>query len=96
MSEPSEAAKLRRLPGGSPQQALIIKRALSEVVLRPAGGDWAGLEAGALVEIETASTLLLGEVIRRDAESLLTVSVEHFVDQAALAEIEEAGKTSGA
>lgn len=98
MSELSDAATIRRLPGGELQQARIIRISSDRLSVLPAGNNGdsskgAALEAGALVEVGSSGAIYLGRVLERQPDSLLTVVVEHFIDLAALEEIEKAWLT---
>jgi hypothetical protein len=61
------------------------------------------LPIGTLVEIEGAEAIYFGEVVACQSDpsgpagaNRFTVSVEHFIDRAALAEIDTAWKATGA
>lgn len=92
MPEPSEVVTIRRLPDGDAQPARVAVRTSDRLALVPAGGPEEGFEAGTLVEIEDAQALYLGQVVGRQPDSLVDIAVEHFIDRAALAEIEKAWK----
>jgi hypothetical protein len=85
MSERTEV-RLRPLPDGDFQEGVQIgwKGRFLEVDLPgPAGG----FSLGALLEIECGSMLYLGELQRRSG-STATILVEHSVDRAKLASIQ--------
>jgi hypothetical protein len=92
MSKPSDFVTIRRLPDGRAQPARMTDRTADRVTVAPAGEDWVGLETGSLVEIDAPEVLYLGEIAGCQPDSLVVVSVEHFVDRAALAEIESVWK----
>jgi len=86
MADGSEVT-LHRLPEGGIQRA--VERSWSGRHLELelfAGGDDLGI--GALVEIETGAAIYLGEIQRRQGPRLW-VAVEHSVDRAKLARIQE-------
>ena len=93
MPELSEAVTIRRLPGGDARPAHMTQNS-DRLTLSLAGNEGETFEAGALVEIEGPQGLYLGEVVNPQADSLVTVAVEHFVDLHALAEIEKTWKTT--
>jgi len=95
MLESSEFATIRRLPDGSARTARIASRSADRLTLVSFHDEPDGaFDAGALVEIDSSEALYLGEVIGRQKDSLVTVVVEHFIDRAALAEIERVWKTA--
>jgi len=88
MAEPERRITVRRLPDGKTYCGVErgLRGALLDVELAP---DTPGfLETGALVEAESSSHIYLGEVqgVRGGA---LRISVEHIVDRAALAAIQQ-------
>lgn len=87
MSEMSEVA-LRRLPEGSFERA--VERSWSgryvELGLLTDSDQFA---LGALVEIDSGEFLYLGEIQRREGRQLW-ISVEHSVNRAKLARIQDA------
>jgi hypothetical protein len=89
---------IRRLPDGTAQTAQVSNRAPGRLALAAVGDEPVlPFEAGALVEIDSPEAVYLGEVIGRHQDSLVTVAVEHFIDRAALAEIEKVwNSTEGA
>jgi len=90
-----EFVTIRRLPDGTAQAARITNRAPGRLALAPVGHEPAqGFDAGVLVEIGAPEAVYLGEIIGRQKDSLVTVAVEHFIDRAALAEIEKVWKPS--
>jgi hypothetical protein len=90
MSEGSETVTVRRLPDGHVQPARIETREHHHLLIALAGEAAArGFEAGALIEIQSAETIYLGTVLRQQ-DSRLGISVEHAVNRAVLAEIEDA------
>jgi hypothetical protein len=94
MPELSEAVTIRRLPGGQARAARMVKNSSDRLTVLPAGSEGEGFDAGALVEIEGAQALYLGEVVERQADSRITIAVEHFVDLGALADIEKTWKAA--
>jgi len=93
MSEQSETVTVRRLPDGPVQSARIQSREGPQIFLSLLG-EAASQEfpSGALLEIQSADSIYLGAVLRRQ-ESGLLVAVEHALQRAALAEIEEAWRS---
>ena len=95
MPDPTEFVTIRRLPDGDVQTARIANQSPSRLVLSPIGPEPAlGFATGMLVQIDSPEAMYLGEVIGRQKDSLVTVAVEHFIDRAALAEIEKVWKTT--
>jgi hypothetical protein len=91
----TEFVTIRRLPDGAAQSARIANQAPDRLALAPAGDEPSlGFDAGTLVQIDSPEAVYLGEVIGRQHDSLVTVAVEHFIDRAALAEIEKVWKTT--
>ena len=89
MSEPSEVGIIRRLPDGAPHPARIVNREadrLSVSFIEDPSGEF---KAGTLVEIDSPQALYLGEIASREPDSFLTITVEHFIDHAALDEIQK-------
>jgi hypothetical protein len=88
MPEPERQVTIRRLPDGEPQPA--TEHSLAGVLLRvelPPGPASRQFGMGALVEVESAETLYLGEV-QGCQGLLLLIAVEHAVDRTALAAIQ--------
>jgi hypothetical protein len=89
MSEPDRQVTIRRLPDGELQAG--IEHSLTGALLRvnvlpsPANRQ---LGMGALVEVQSATTLYLGEV-QGCRDLLLLIAVEHAVDREALAAIQQ-------
>lgn len=96
MFEGNETATIRRLPSGTAQPARIEQRASDRLGVWVTAGGAEAFEAGALVEIAGEQAVYLGEVVDRQPDSRVTVTVEHFIDRAALAEIERGWKTGEA
>jgi hypothetical protein len=95
MFDPSDLVTIRRLPDGEAHSARIANRAPGWLALAPLGDQTgAGFDAGALVEIDGPEAMYLGEVTGRQKDSLVTVAVAHFVDRAALAQIEKVWGTA--
>jgi len=93
MLESSELITIRRLPDGPPQPVTIASRAEDRLTLKASAEHPNGFETGALVEINCPEGFYLGEIAgRQKEEPQIVVAVEHFVDRAALAEIESAWK----
>jgi hypothetical protein len=91
----TEFVTIRRLPDGAAQSARIANQSPDRLALTPAGDEpGLGFDAGMLVQIDSPEAVYLGEVIGRQNDSLVTVAVEHFIDRAALAEIEKVWKTT--
>jgi hypothetical protein len=94
MSEATEFVTVRRLPDGGAQSARIANLAPERLALAPIGGEASlGFETGMLVQIDSPAATYFGEVVGRQADSLLTVAVEHFIDRSALSEIQKVWKT---
>jgi hypothetical protein len=92
MSQECEVA-LRRLPEGSFERAL--ERSWSgRYVELDLLADSDQFQLGALVEIDTNEAIFLGEIQRRQGLQLW-VSVEHSVNRAKLARIQEAWNEAG-
>ena len=85
---------VRGLPDGRCQSARISGQQENRLEIDSVEGVWNGFDLGTPVEIETASTIYLGEVVNRCPDSLLGVVVEHTIDRARLAEIENIWKTA--
>ena len=95
MSERNEFVTVRRLPDGGVQTVRIANRAPGRLSLVTNGGDAGkGFDAGVLVEVDAPEAMYFGQVIGRQDDSLVTVAVEHFINRAALAEIEKVWKTA--
>jgi len=94
MLDPTEAVTIRRLPDGDPQMGKISDRAAGHLAIVPDAVRLVGFDAGALVEVESAETLYLGEVTACTPDSRMTVAVEHFLDRATLAEIQKGWQTA--
>jgi len=93
MSQESEVA-LRRLPEGSFEKAL--ERSWSgRYVELDLLADSDQFPLGALVEIDTGEAIYLGEIQRRQGHRLWA-AVEHSMNRAKLARIQEAWNESGA
>lgn len=98
MPESDEFVTIRRLPDGTAQTARLTSRvpgclALAPIVDEPV----AALAVGALVEVDSREAVYLGQVVGLQKDSHVTVAVEHFIDRAALAEIDKVwGPTEGA
>jgi hypothetical protein len=90
MPEGSAAATVRRLPDGDAQPARIESREHDRLLIA-LPGDAAAREfdAGALIEIQSEEAIYLGAVLHRQ-DLQVAISVEHAVNRAALAEIEDA------
>ena len=90
MSDGGEAVTIRRLPDGDVQPARMESREPHQLLIalsnEPAAGKF---EAGALVEIQCSEAIYLGTVLHQ-RNSGMTICVEHSVNRAALAEIEDA------
>jgi hypothetical protein len=88
MSEQSEAVTVRRLPDGPVQSVRIERREDHQLLLSPlsqdASREW---KSGTLLEIQAEESIYLGVVLRQDSQIL--VAVEHAINRASLAEIEE-------
>lgn len=90
MPESDEAATIRCLPDGTAQTARLTTRTPGRLELTPGGGKpMRAIAVGALVEIDTPAAVYLGEVIGLQKDSQVTVAVEHFIDRAALEEIDK-------
>ncbi|HLW75692.1 MAG TPA: hypothetical protein VKS01_01885 [Bryobacteraceae bacterium] len=83
---------IRRLPDGPRQSARITNRTIDHITLIPSGENANEMGAGSLVEIDGVEGFYLGEIVALQAESKILVAIEHFVDRAALAEIESVWK----
>jgi hypothetical protein len=83
---------IRRLPCGVAVRAWMTSCDRDRLVLLPAP-EGESLEAGALVEVVSPQTLYLGVVTDHSGASRI-VSVEHFADLTALAEIGKMWKTA--
>lgn len=77
----------RLLPDDIAWNATVRARRNAEIELDAAPAA-IGLPTGALVEIESADALLLGQVVLRE-ETRILVAVEHTVDLHKLARIQE-------
>lgn len=89
MAEANEVVTVRRLPDGDVCPARMTKGDGDCLSLLAADGEWDQFGSGALVEIETKETLYLGEVASHEPGFPLIVAVQHFIDRAALAELEK-------
>ena len=89
MAEQTEGARIRRLPDGNPH--LVLIESLGGLELRITGfseENGADFGAGALVEVQCERVLYFGEVLGRK-DSTLIVAIEHALDRAALAAIQD-------
>jgi hypothetical protein len=94
MPEGSEAVTVRRLPDGDAQPARIESREHHQLLIAlPAEQAGGKFTAGTLVEIQSQEAIYLGAVLHRQ-DFHLTISVEHALNRAALAEIEDAWRAS--
>jgi hypothetical protein len=87
MSGQKDAVTVRRLPDGEPEPARIEsegRRRIRVVLLRESRSEY---PAGTLVEVQAPEAVYLGAVVSRQ-DSSLAVAVEHTINRAALAEIE--------
>jgi hypothetical protein len=91
MSEP-QIATIRRLPDGEKQPARFAGQSPGRVTVIPLDHESNALKPAALVEIEDPRGFYLGEIVAAGAEGALTIAVEHFIDRAALTEVERAWK----
>lgn len=91
MSVKGELVTIRCLPDGCPPYGRLTAQTDNRLVVEPDVAEPAFV-AGALVEVQTDESLHLGEVAGCQDGSSIFVSVELFVDRAALAEIEKAWK----
>lgn len=108
MPELSEVVTVRKLPDGGAQLARIAKPDIDHLTVFQLGVEAEGLNAGTLpigtlVEIDGTEAIYFGEVVARQSDpsgttgaDSFTVSVEHFIDRASLAEIDTAWKATGA
>jgi hypothetical protein len=108
MPELSEVVTVRKLPDGGAQPARIAKPDIDHLTVFQLGVEGENLNAGilpigTLVEIDGAEAIYFGKVVARQSDpsetadtDRFTVSVEHFIDRAALAEIDTAWKATGA
>jgi len=107
MPELSEDVTVRRLPDGVAQPARMAKPDRDHLTVcgfaRNGDGLNACIPAGAMVEVEASQAIYLGVVVSRPPDSsgtdcatvaCFTVAVEHFIDRAALAQIDTAWKTA--
>jgi hypothetical protein len=108
MPELSEVVTVRELPDGGAQPARIAKADIDHLIVFQLGAEGEDLKAGilpigTLVEIEGAEAIYFGEVVARQSDfsgtpgtDRFTVSVDHFIERAALADIDTAWKATGA
>jgi hypothetical protein len=108
MPELSDVVTVRKLPDGGAQPARIGKPDIDHLTVFQLGIEEGDLNAGilpigTLVEISGAEAIYFGKVVASDSgpsgtadAGRFTVSVEHVVDRAALAEIDTAWKATGA
>jgi hypothetical protein len=90
MAEGSAAVTVRRLPDGDAQPARIESREHDQLLIAlPDESAAREFEAGALIEIQSEEAVYLGAVLHRH-DLQVTIFVEHAVNRAALAEIEDA------
>jgi hypothetical protein len=89
MSEGSEAVTVRRLPDGDVQPARMEVREPHQLLIALPNEPTCKFEAGALIEIQSSETIYLGTVLHQ-RNSGMAISIEHSVNRAALAEIEDA------
>jgi len=94
MPEPQDTVTIRPLPDGEKQPARVADRRPGRVTVIPCDHESNGLKPGALVEIEASRGFYLGEVVAAAEDGALTIAVEHFVDRAALMEVEKAWKNA--
>lgn len=101
MSERNEAVTVRRLPDGPVRSALIENREGQQLLLSflregmSSQGTAREFESGALIEIQSGESILLGAVLRSQDASI-AVTIEHAINRTALAEIEEAWRAAQA
>lgn len=90
-----EQISLRQLPAGRIRRALFrgLQGKLLEIEM-VSGEEAAGLDTGALVEVDGERTLYLGEVYSRDGMRL-AVAVDHVLDRQALVEIQDVWNRPG-
>jgi len=89
MPEGSAAVTVRRLPDGDAQSARIESREHDRLlIVLPGDAAAREFEAGTLIEIESEEAIYLGAVLHRQ-DLHVWISVEHAVNRAALAEIED-------
>ena len=89
MPDQGNRVTVRRLPLGEAQHAAIDGQAGQQMrILVGPGASVPDFAAGVLVEIESGQMLYLGEVLSRQ-DNLLTVGVEHVLNRAALAAVQE-------
>ena len=86
-SQQNEQVNVRQLRDGRTQQAVFESLDGTRLHLRMPESPGT-FQAGELVEIHTARTLYLGQIISRHGELVLIV-VEHSLDREALAAIHE-------
>jgi hypothetical protein len=90
MSEGSAAVTVRRLPDGDAQPARIESREHDQLLIALRDGSAAReFEAGVLIEVQSEEAIYLGAVSHRQ-DLQVTIFIEHAVNRAALAEVEDA------
>lgn len=93
MHDQGEVVTVRLLPTGEPQPARLESQAGPRLRIRLTDDTAVpGLGASALVEVQSEQFLYLGEVLGRQ-QQLLIVAVEHAVNRAALAAIQDVWHT---
>jgi hypothetical protein len=90
MGEGSAAVTIRCLPDGAAQPARIESREYDQLLIAlPDESAAREFETGALIEIQSEEAIYLGAVLHRQ-DLQVTIFIEHAVNRAALAEIEDA------
>ena len=88
MPEHNEGVKVRRLPDGDVHAGRLEGREGQRLRLTtPPEDDSTEFGTGALVEVQCEQVLYLGEVQGRE-DSVMIIAIEHAVDRAALAAIQ--------
>lgn len=83
-----DAVTVRRLPDGEPQTARIENGERRHILITLENEACQEFPLGSLVEAQSPETLYLGQVLElRDLR--LVVAVEHAINRATLAEIDE-------
>lgn len=91
MPELDETATIRPLPDGQACPARIRWRETGQIVLvlpdEVATVPDGAFRPGMLVEVQSAQAVFLGEIVSLEPGTGVIVSVEHFLDRAALEQI---------
>lgn len=91
--QPTDIVTIRRLPDGEKQAARLADRSAERLTLYLERASNV-LKAGMLVEIEARGGFYLCALTTVATDGAISVVVEHFVDRAALLELERSWKSA--